>query len=923
MQELIERIQTNARRRLVDEMAPDEPLEAFRRFLKDENWRLEQSVRQMDSGRAITSARSEVVDQILKRLGALVQDNPNLNPSKSKFLLIAVGGYGRREMCPSSDVDLLILHDGSFIYRNRPTQFAKAVTERIITTLFDLKFKLGHSVRSIDECVSIGNQDLETKTTYIESRLVYGSPKIFEKYTTTIDKKCVFGAVDEYIEYRLNDQAKRRAKFGDSPLVQTPQIKNGCGGLRDYQNLVWMSYFKYQTLNLRDLAKRGLIRETDVNTLNKAYDFLLRVRYHLHLEDARSADVLDRSHQVSLAKLFGYEDTDTALGIESFMRDYYHHAKQIDHWTRTLERTLAFQPTPKKRPTFKQVISSRSKPKQTQKFDGFEASEGYLLPSSKRLFSEKPRRIMRAFLYLQKRGLELHPDLVHAIHDRLDLVNQNFREDPRVHKTFLEILSHPGSVATPLRAMHDIGVLGRFLPEFGRLRLLVHHEFLHQYTVDEHTLKCIDTLDSIWGADSQPGNRYKGLLKDLAHPYALYLALLLHDAGKASKDGPHEEIGVTIAENVGERLRLPDSDISIIKRVIRWHLLLVKNSQHSDIEDPDVIESVAEKVEDMETLNMLAIHTFCDASGTSPTLWTEFKDVLLWNLYFKTRDYFIDKELILNPESDRSKLKQIVAELLDANTQRDEIDSMFGTMPERYFSIHDAPEIAKHTELIHEFLVNVQSGDSVPLNPIISWENDEDRGFSVLTVCTWNRQGLFANVSGCLTASGLTVLSANVYSRTDGIVLDTYIVADAFSGRNPSQSRRDKFGKLISEALTSELDIDRLILAQRKKMRRTNPVDDLQIETTVSVNGRHELYNIIEITTDDDIGLLYAVSRTICNLDLDIWIARIFTELGAAVDTFFVAQTEGSKIEDRERLEYIRDQLIASIEANRNTPTKP
>jgi len=770
--------------------------------------------------------------------------------------------------------------------------------------------------------VSIGNQDLETKTTYIESRLIYGSQKLFEKYTSAIDKRCVLGAVDEYIEYRLHDQAKRRAKFGDSPLVQTPQIKNGCGGLRDYQNLVWMSYFKYQTLNLMDLARRGLIRETDVNTLNRAYDFLLRVRYHLHLEDARSADLLDRSHQVSLAKTFGYEDTDTTLGIESFMREYYHHSKQIDHWTRTLERTLAFQPTPKKRPTFRQVISSRSKPKQAQKFDGFEASEGYLLPSSRRLFSEKPRRIMRAFLYLQKRGLELHPNLVHAIHDRLDLVNQNFRDDPRVHKTFLEILSHPGSVATPLRAMHDIGVLGRFLPEFGRLRLLVHHEFLHQYTVDEHTLKCIDTLDSIWGADSQPGNRYKGLLKDLAHPYALYLALLLHDAGKALNDGPHEEIGVTLAQNVGERLCLPASDISIIKRVIRWHLLLVKTSQHSDIEDPDVIESVAEKVEDMETLNMLAIHTFCDASGTSPTLWTEYKDALLWNLYFKTRDYFFDKELILNPDSDLPKLKQKVTESLGVEFEPDEIDSMFDTMPDRYFSIHDAPDIVQHTELIHEFLVNLKEGDSAPLTPTISWENDEDRGFAILTVCTWNRHGLFANVSGCLTASGLTVLSANVYSRTDGIVLDTYIVADAFSGRIPSQTRRDKFRKLISEALTEELDIDRLILAQSKKTRRSTSVDDLQIETTVSVNGRHDLYNIIEITTDDDIGLLYTVSKTIGSLDLDIWIARIFTELGAAVDTFFVAQTEGSKIEDPDRLDYIRDQLIVSIEANRNASAK-
>ena len=912
MMDLIERIRTNAARRLLEPSAEVSAMDALRRFLKDENWRTAQSLQMGLTGREITSIRTEVIDQILIYLAETWTKSASGIKGTDVFALVAVGGYGRREMAPSSDVDLLILHDGSFIYRNRITETAKQLTESILHPLYDLRFKVGHSLRSIEECIVVSNEEPETKTALVESRLVYGSQKLFDRFQSTFIKRCVQGHEEAYIQFRLEDQQARKKKYGRSPLVQTPNIKNGCGGLRDFQSLVWITYFRYQTLDLNELVEKGLVRKENINTLERAYNYLLRTRYYLHLEDPRSADVMDRHHQIALSERLGYEDDDEVKRLEAFMRDYYDHVKQIDHWTQTLEKQLDIQPQPRKRPSFRQVIHSRSKQKPTQKIDGFEIQDSYLKPASSKLFEEKPRRIMRVFLYQQQRGLSIHPELTNAIHDNLHLINQQFRSDPRVHKTFLEILTHRGSVGTSLRAMHDVGVLGRFLPEFGRLRLLVHHEFLHHYTVDEHTLRCIDALDHIWESEERMDQRYQGLVRDLQRPSALYMALLLHDAGKALNEGPHEESGERLAEQVGTRIGLPKKDITLIQNVVRYHLLLVQTSQRCDLEDPDVIETVAESVQDEETLDMLMIHTYCDSLGTGPNLWSEFKDSLMWSLYFKTQARIKAGDKDSKTAQDVQERKKHIAESLGSSVEADEIDAMFETLPSRYFSSHEDTDILRDILLVHEFLKLQASDSTEPLSPIIQWEPDEDRGFSRLYICTWNRAGLFYKAAGCLTCAGLTILNADINSRTDGIGIDAYIVADAFSGRLPSSKRREKFETQFKLALTGDLDLDKMVATQRKRIK-TKGGSLGTIEPTVSTHQFHELYNVIEVTAEDDLGVLYTVTKTLTKLGLDIWIARVFTEMGAAVDTFFVAEVEGTKIEDRERLDSVKQALIAAI----------
>src|SRR5205809_90113 len=363
---------------------------------------------------------------------------------------------------------------------------------------------------------------------------------MFKRMEAVVLARCVRGCEAEYIEARLADQEARRAKFGNSATMQEPNIKNGCGGLRDFQNLLWMAFFKYRTRSLAELEKRELIGDGERKRLEAAYDFLLRVRTDLHYQVIRPADVLAKSLQPAIAHNLGYTDRSPVRRLEAFMGDLYNHMRNIHLITRTLEQRLALLPQQERRlPSFGEFIRNSRNRFQRQIVDGFKCVNGEIYPVSGRVFRDQPRRLMRVFLYAQQRGLKLHPDVAQLIRNQLSLVDRAFVRDRHVHETFLEILNQRGNVATILRAMHEVGLLGKYLPEFGKLTCLVQHEFYHQYTADEHTLMCLEQLDKIWKAKEPLYSAYTPLFQKLERPHLLYLGLLLHDVGKADAHGNH------------------------------------------------------------------------------------------------------------------------------------------------------------------------------------------------------------------------------------------------------------------------------------------------------------------------------------------------------------------------------------------------
>ncbi len=922
MPTLLEKINASAAARLdlPEGQKPSQELDRYKNFLKVETHRLKILHRGGSSGRDICQARAAIMDVLLRYiLQGVRASSSHLSPSVlPPMALVALGGYGRAELNPFSDIDIMFLHDGNMVSRGKPIQGLGLLTDGMLYTLWDIGLKVGHSVRSIDECVKVASEDMQSKTSLIEARLIEGNEALFAKFQKTVLAKCVAGHEDEYVEARLRDQAVRREKFGNSPLMQEPNIKNGCGGLRDYQNLVWMTFFKYRTRSLLELEQKEMVSKAERRQLEAAYDYLLRARNELHYHAGRAVDVLTKSVQPSVAHGLGYTDRSPSVRLENFMRDYYTHARNIDLITRTVEQRLALVPEKKLRPSFRRRFRRQSQKRRTQLVDGFKILDGEIHPATRQVFRDRPWRLMRVFLYAQQRNLKLHPDLAQLIRNQLHLVNNAVLSDEHVRKTFLEILDQRGNVAPILRAMHEVGLLGKFLPEFGRLTCLVQHEFYHQYTADEHTLVCVEKLDAIWQAQKPPFSAYTEIFQKIEKPFLLYLALLLHDAGKAHRGNRrHDEIGADLALKVARRLGLDGAESHTLRLLVEHHLTMASISQRRDLDDPSVIRHFAGIVQSVDTLDMLTLLTFADSMGTSDQLWNGFKEASLWLLHHKTRELLAGGTTFLQAEEkQRELLAEEVMRLEPRAIIEEELHAHFDNLPQRYFQINNAREIAFDLSLVHRFMLRQLSENENALSPVIAWQNDPDRGYSTVHICTWDRAGLFSKIAGCLSASGLNILSAEIMTRSDAIVLDTFFVDDARTGLLANREEREKFEQLLDQALTREdMDLQPLILRQKSRASVYKSPGGERIPTVVWLdNDTSETHTIIDIETEDHVGLLFALSQAMHDCDLNIALAKILTEKGAAIDTFYVTDSLGNKITDADRRKQVDRKLRGAIQ---------
>jgi [protein-PII] uridylyltransferase len=921
MQELLKKIEDSAavRLELPPGRQPTQELARYKTFLKLETHRLKMLHRAGGGGIEICRARAAILDTLLRRLWEAARSSLSEQGQKEfpAMALIAIGGYGRAELNPHSDIDFMFLHNRQ-VAASRPSPYLSRIIDGILYPLWDIGLKIGHSVRTIEDCVKVANTDMQSKTSLIEARLITGDEELFKKFQKALVSKCVTGFEQEYIGLRMEDQASRRAKFGNSACMQEPNLKNGCGGLRDFQNLLWMTFFKYGTRSLKELEANDFISELGRKQLEQAYDFLLRVRTELHYHVNRALDVLTKNLQPAVAHNLGYRERSPSKRIERFMRDVYTHSRNIFLITRMLEQRMALIPPPQGRLSSIRSLLPRNRKRAPEHLDGFTITDGEISVSSARIFRDQPRRLMRVFLYAQQRGLQLHADLMPLIRRQLSLVDRSFLSDEHVRETFLAILNQRGAVAPTLRAMHDVDLLGKYIPEFGKLTCLVQHEFYHQYAADEHTLMCVEQLDRIWEAKDTPYSTYVPLFQKLERPFILYLALLLHDVGKPEGHGNHAEVSSSLALRVARRLHLDGTATHTLRLVIENHLQMAIMSQRRDLDDPAVVRQFAKQIQNHESLNLLTLHTFCDSMATSDKLWNGFKDSLLWTLHRKTFDLMAGAtEFVRAEEKQRELLMEETGRLLPEQLNEEELRAHFDSLPPRYFQIHSAREVLDDLLVSHRFMRLQISEEESPLAPVVNWHNEPDRGYNAVKVCTWDRAGLFRKIAGSLSAAGLNILSAQIFTRSDGIVLDTLFVTDAKTGSLAGPEQRDKFEDVLKKALIGE-DVDLPALIARQKIAR--PVYQAytgeRIPTRIQFdNLSSDTRTIIEVETEDRIGLLYAISQTLADLDLDISAAKICTEKGGAIDSFYVSELDGSKVLDAERHRAIERHLRQAIHA--------
>ncbi|HOW66726.1 MAG TPA: [protein-PII] uridylyltransferase, partial [Verrucomicrobiota bacterium] len=822
MPDLRQRIKDNAAKRLIlpPDSHPSKEISRYKNFLKVETHRLKILHRGGEGGRSICQARAVVLDVLIQHLvRAVLPDQPrNEAGAPVALALVALGGYGRGELNPCSDLDIMFLHDGKCVSGGKPNVCLDALMNGVLYPLWDIGLKVGHSVRSISECVKIANTDMQSKTSLIEARLIQGHPGLFQEMRKTVEARCVRGMEDEYIASRLADQDARRAKFGNSACMQEPNIKNGCGGLRDFQNLIWMAYFKYRVRSLADLEARGQLSGQERVQLEEAYDFLLRVRTELHYLVGRPTDTLTKNVQPTVANNLRFNDRSIIRRLEAFMRVLYTHSRDIYLITRTLEQRLALKSSPMPRLSLRRLFGRDTSSMPPVLHDGFLFRNGEIHPGSSEVFREQPRRLMRVFLYAQQRELRLNPDLAQLMRNELQWVTREFLYDSHVRETFLEILDQRGDVSTVLRPMHETGLLGRYLPEFGRLTCLVQHEFYHRYTADEHTLVCLEKLDQVWNASAPPYQHFSELFKKIEHSAVLYLSLLLHDSGRATRDRRHTDGSLRMAQRIAKRLNLDPVNSQILRFLIENHLSMIQISQRRDLEDPNVTRKFAEQVRNPENLRLLMLHTFADSMGTGEEVWTDFKESLLWTLYDRTLHWLEGTaDLGREHEKQRNLLANSVRKMLPRFVGEDELESHFSNLPPRYFQVHSAQEVLADLILVNRFMQVQCALDRNGLEPVTAWQDEPDRGYAAVSICTWDRPGLFSQFAGTLTAADMNIHSAKIFSRTDGLIIDSFFVTDARTGALPGIEAREKFDQLLRRIVAGAAELGPLLESLKQK----------------------------------------------------------------------------------------------------------
>jgi [protein-PII] uridylyltransferase len=918
-QRYLEKVLRHAEERLVLKSGarPAEILNVYKKFLKVEEHRLRMLHRAGAGGREIAQGRAQMMDVVLRHVFRAVDENYRQTHSSNvvPVSLVAIGGYGRGELSPYSDIDIMFLHDST----SRATAhhpYLKEIVEQILYMLWDVGLKVGHSTRSISEAIAQANKDMQSKTSMIESRPLAGAEKIHERFRQALAKECVKGHEDDYIAARIEDQKARHEKFGDTVYLQEPNVKSGCGGLRDFQNLIWMAFFKYGCLTLSELRQRGFLESTEQRQLESAYDFILRVRNAMHYMTNRACDVIGIGLQPQIATEFGYRQHDLLRRTEAFMRDYYLHSRNIFLLTGALAERMALKPPKSSR--LGSLLGRRSR--QEEPVDGFIVRDGMIFAKAPAIFKQDPLRLIRLFRYAQQREVELSPELRTQVRQNLKLVNRSFQSAPETRDTFLGILQRKGQVARILRLMHEVEFLGKLVPEFGRLTCLVQHEFFHRYTADEHTLQVIEHLDRIIDATAPPHANYKRLFQQVAHPHILYLALLLHDVGKASNVDHHAEASVDMAHKVAERLRLGADETAQLLFLVRDHLKLTMLSQRRDIDDQATVDAAARIVRDEVNLDMLMLLTFADAAGTSLKTWTEWKEALLWELYRRTRQMLSGAERARNILSRRIEqlYKEVSAKLKD-QLPLEEIYSHFELMPASYYINTSGDEVARHLMVIHRFLtrqLEVEAAEDA-LVPVLDWQSFPAQSYSQLSIATWDRLGLFSKICGAFASAELNVLRANVYTRGDHVVLDVFDVCDkdlaAVTDRRAIQTAEGMLERLLSNRETIKFAD---VLERLRAVRGVTPrIREVRIPTVVEFDNEiSKGRTIVEIQTEDRLGLLYAITHTLSELGLDISFAKISTEKGAAIDVFYLQDQLGNKITEPARLETIRSRLEAAID---------
>ena len=801
------------------------------------------------SGRQLAAFYTKKIDDFLAELF-------NSIDSKNPITLIAVGGYGRAELAPFSDIDIM------FFAKDKTD--AKKV-ESVLYNLWDTGLTIGHSFRTAEDCIAEANKDLRTHTSLLEARFLAGDRELYDYFLEKVYSEIAYKKQRNFISSKLKETEKRHRDYGGSVFLLEPNVKEGQGGLRDIHTMLWLSKVALKLGDIEGLS--SVISKHEFKRLVKAYDFLLKVRFCLHLMSGRKNDILSFNTHDYVAKKLGFYDSKKFLGSERFMRYFYLKANVIKDTTSIVSGICSRQWT------IPRGIDSLLKRKIT---DNFFVYRNVIVPSRKDLFKTDPNGIIEAFYVFSKTGKNFSHGLKTEIKHSLLLLGRKVRNSHKAISFFIEILKDKRVYET-LREMNDTGVLGRFIPEFGALRSLVIYEPYHRYTVDEHTLLAIKNLELLTTTKYKNLEHLSEIMKNLKDKEILYMSLLFHDIGKAAgkpriigivRGKHHEEEGYKRLKNITDRFNIDIEKRQRIEFLVKNHIIMSVCALKRETEDPETISQFADAVGDEEGLKAIYLMTYADMCAVSPAFWTEWKAYLLKDLYEKTLNYL---------SGVRGNTEAYVTSVLSsyAETDRDGLNSFLTEMPDRYL-------LSTPVERIYE---DYRLACSVRDNNFAVSINEKNDGTTEITVGAWDSPGLFSKIVGFLSSKWLNILSARLYTGKKGLVIDKIQIS------NWKDIWWDGMDSMIKNGLKDVVSGNSpvsLTYIKKEVSSRFDVFIELDNETS-------EENTIIEFFSQDRHGLLYDVSNLFYKNGLNIVSAKINTESGIAEDIFYV-QHEGGKV---------------------------
>ena len=813
---------------------------------------------------------------------------PSHNPTEAeKLSIISVGGYGRREMAPFSDVDLL------FLTPYKMTPWSENVIETVLYLLWDLKLKVGHSSRSIKDCLRLGSDDYTIRTAMLEHRFVCGDINLASQLNEKLWKNLFSGTAKDFISAKLIERENRHEKHGQRYMVE-PNVKEGKGGLRDLQSLYWIAKYVYQTQNISDLVDLNVFRSDEYLQFEQAEEFLWAVRCQMHHLADRAIEQLSFDLQVEVASAMGYHDSRDQRAVEIFMQDYFRHATRVGDLTRIFLTSLEAVHA-KDEPLLERIF------KRKPKIDNdYIVIHNRLAIKSEKEFLTNPINLLKLFSEALRTGLLIHPNAMRLVSANLAMVNNEFRASTEAQQIFLELLLKHGNPERALRRMNELGFLAKFIPEFEPIVAMMQFNMYHSYTVDEHTIQCLKTLAQIEkGELVEELPIASSILKDGVNRKVIYIALLLHDIGKGRSDD-HSILGAKIAKQVSPRLGLNKQETETVEWLVRYHLLMSDMAQKRDISDPRTVRDFAKAVQSVKRLNLLTVLTVCDVRSVGPDTWNNWKATLIRQLYAETKAILEQGAEALNRENRMTEAKKALREKLSEWDNKD-IKIETGRHYPPYWQGFQVDAQFAFAKLLR----NLRADEiKIELTP------DTDRDATRICFALSDHPGIFSRLAGALALVGANVVDARSYTSKDGFATAAFWIQDG-DGSPYNQARFSRLRRMIEKTLSGEV-ITREAIKERDKFKKREKAFKVPTSITFDNEGS-EIYTIIEVDTRDRPGLLFDLTRTLANMNVYIASAVIATYGEQVVDSFYVKDMFGLKFHSESKQKKLEQNLRQAI----------